>query len=116
MTMNNSNRLKEPSWLVQDMMLGHTLQNVNVPDLPTLDTKSPEVINLIAKTVWKAAKTICMWDLAVDKVIVKKSGIKVIPDLAGVSTHYVMPEEVRESLVEIPLPEGVWFRLQKLAQ
>jgi len=120
-----THRPSGPSDFVKGMMLGHAWNRVQIPDLPSLhwgDTSvqniftSSKMRTLLAETVWQATEAICMWDLSVEKVVVRETGVLAIPDLTGTEPGYVLPEEVRETLVEIPLPEGVWAQLQELAK
>jgi len=89
-----THRPSGPSDFVKGMMLGHSWSRVKIPDLPSLywEETSSEMRTLLAETVWQAAGAICMWDLLVEKVVVRETGVLATPDLTGTEPGYVLPE------------------------
>jgi len=108
-----------PGSFVRWMFASHVMQKVEIPDLQ-IDMESEnirsEVLKLLRPYVLEAGGAIPMWDLLVKRVTVRKEGVLAEPDLEGMADGYELPEQLKESLVLVPLPEEIWERLEAYSQ
>jgi hypothetical protein len=111
-----------PGSFVQDIMFGHAWGQLQVPDLPTLELNSQEVLNLLGNLVWTVSEPICMRDFAVGTVEVRETGITATIDISDDVCEEQALKEFQEyqkiGMIQttIPLPDGVWDALKLLAR